>query len=62
MGKNRKRKVETNACGEALISKMGESQLVMIDGQNIDPKTLTVREHRRCSVRKNSPSTRRTLK
>ncbi len=55
-----KRKVDTNACGEALISKMGKSQLVMIDGQNINPKTLTVKEHRRCSVRKNATSKRRT--
>lgn len=55
-----KRKVDTNACGEALISKLGKSQLVMIDGQNINPKTLTVKEHRRCSARKNSVSTRRT--
>jgi hypothetical protein len=61
-GKDGKRKVDTNACGEALISKMGKSQLVMIDGQSIDPKTLTVKEHRRCSVRKNFPSTRRTPK
>jgi hypothetical protein len=59
-GKDGKRKVDTNACGEALISKMGKFQSVMIDGQNIDPKTLTVKEHRRCSARKNSTSTRRT--
>ncbi len=59
-GKDGKRKVDTNACGEALIAKVGKFQSVMIDGQNIDPKTLTVKEHRRCSVRKNVTSKRRT--
>jgi hypothetical protein len=51
-GKDGKRKVDTNTCGEALINKVGKFQLVMIDGQNINPQTLTVKEHKRCSAAK----------
>jgi hypothetical protein len=52
LGKNGKRKINTNACGEALIAKVAKFQSVMINGQNIDPKTLLVKEHRRCSTHK----------
>ncbi len=52
LGKNGKRRVETNACGEALIAKVGMFQSVIISGQNINPKTLIVKVHRRCAVRK----------
>jgi hypothetical protein len=52
LGKDGKRKVDTNTCGEALIDKVGKFQSVMIDGQNINPQTLTVKEHQRCSAAK----------
>lgn len=57
LGKNGKRKVNTNACGEALIDKVGKFQTVMINGQSIAPQTLALQEHRRCSVR--NPSVKR---
>ncbi len=58
-GKDGKRKVDTNTCGEALINKVGKFQSVMIDGQNINPQTLTVKEHQRCSAKKNVVSNKR---
>ncbi len=60
LGKNGKRKVDTNACGEALINKVAKFQAVMINGQNINPQTLALQEHRRCAVRKNTNVKRRT--
>jgi hypothetical protein len=57
-GKNGQRQVNTNACGEALIAKAAKFQSVMIDGQSLEPKTLTLKEHKKCSRRSNAIKTR----
>jgi hypothetical protein len=50
-GKDGQRQVKTNACGEALIGKAAKFQSVTINGQNLEPKILTLKEHRKCSIR-----------
>jgi hypothetical protein len=51
-GKDGQRRVKANNCGEALIGKAAKFQSLMIDTQSIDPQILTLKEHRKCSIRR----------
>jgi hypothetical protein len=52
------RKVNTNGCGEALLSGAGKYQSVSIDNQEIQPSNLPTKEHPRCKPAKQSSGTK----
>jgi hypothetical protein len=59
-GKNGQRQVKTNACGEALMSKASKFQSITINGRSIEPSALSLKEHRKCSLRRTT-SNKRTV-
>ncbi len=52
------RKVNSNGCGEALLSGAGKYQSVSIDNQEIQPSNLPTKEHPRCKPAKQSSGTK----
>jgi hypothetical protein len=56
-GKNRKRQLTTNTCGQLLIDNAVKYKSLSVAGQTIDPATLNTKTHQRCKPKKNQTAT-----